>query len=270
MSLSKKNTIFSIITAMICLTSTVIAKTVNNNVPRDVEIGVGGDIKIEDVYRAKLEEIYEWHAHLHFESRYITEGRDNLSGKGIASLSSEFNYKEISIIPWVARGINTDYTEVNLNLVYGTKLLENLQVFAGYNSILSREANINSHDDEITLDLAYFHKKRFQILGSVYYSFDASGVFTNIALKKKYRLNNALSINLKAILGVNSGYVTDGHDGINYAQFRANFNYLIMKELELYAYTGYSLAVNRDNIRYTGDELLKNMFWGGIGLSYRF
>ncbi|MCW9047115.1 MAG: hypothetical protein OQK46_03470 [Gammaproteobacteria bacterium] len=183
MSLLKKNNLFSIITVMICLSSTVTAKT-DNNVPRDVEIGVGGDIKLEDVYRAKLEEIYEWHAHLLFESRYITEGRDNLSGKGLASLSSEFSYKDISIIPWVARAIHSDYTEVNLNLVYGTKLLENLQVFAAYNSIQSREGNISSHDNEISLDLAYFYKKRFQILGSFYYSFDASGVFTNISLKK--------------------------------------------------------------------------------------
>ncbi|MCW9047114.1 MAG: hypothetical protein OQK46_03465 [Gammaproteobacteria bacterium] len=43
-----------------------------------------------------------------------------------------------------------------------------------------------------------------------------------------------------------------------------------MKELDVYAYTSYSRAVNRDHIRYAGDELLKDLFWGGVGLSYRF
>lgn len=43
-----------------------------------------------------------------------------------------------------------------------------------------------------------------------------------------------------------------------------------MKEMDVYAYTGYNLAINRDSSRYTGDELLGDLFWGGVGLSYRF
>jgi len=53
-------------------------------------------------------------------------------------------------------------------------------------------------------------------------------------------------------------------------QLRANYSYQLMKEMDVYAYTSYSLAVNRDTKRYTGDELLRDVFWGGVGLSYRF
>lgn len=266
-----KNDLFGtifVITA--CLSTTVTAQTTKKEEPRDIEIGIGGNIKLEKLSRTKLEEKFDWHAHLLWESRYITEGRDNLSGKGIASISSEFNYKDINIVPWIANGISSDYSEFNLNIVYGTKLLDDLQIFAGYNHIQSREASISSNDNEISLDLVYFYKKRFQLLGSLYYSFDAKGAFMELALKKGYRINNALSLDFLATLGFNSGYVTDGHNGINYGQLRANFSYQIMKEMEVYAYTGYSLAVNRDNKRYSGDELLRDLFWGGVGLSYRF
>lgn len=58
---------------------------------REVELGPGpGDsIKLEQKYCTKIESQYEWHAHLLMESRYVTEGRDNSSGKRLLSVSTE-------------------------------------------------------------------------------------------------------------------------------------------------------------------------------------
>jgi len=260
-------TIFVVLTG---LSPPVSAQNTEDNDPRDVEIGAGGNVRLEKPYRTKLEEEFKWHAHLLWESRYVTEGRDNLSGKGINSASTEFTYKDINFVPWIASGIDTDYSEFNLNIVYGAKLLDDLEVFVGYNHIQSRESGSSSNDNEINLDLAYFYDNQFQIVTNLYYSFDAQGAFAEVAIKKGYLIDNTLSINLRAILGFNSGYVVDGHNGINHGQLLVRVSYQAINEMEVYAYTGYNQAINRDSNRYTGDELLRDFFWGGVGLSYRF
>jgi len=268
--LNKRNYFNAIAFVIFFLSESATAQPADEQDPRDVEIGAGGNIRLEKPYRTKLEEEFEWHTHFLWESRYVTEGRDNLSGKGIYSASTEFNYKDINIVPWIADAINTDYLEFNLNFVYGTKLHDSLELFVGYNHIQSRESGNSSNDNEISLDLAYFYDKRFQILTNIYYSFDAGGAFAEVAFKKSYRINNALLINFRAILGFNSGYVIDGHNGINHSQLLARASYQVNDKMEVYTYTAYNQAINRDNNRYTGDQLLDNFFWGGVGLSYRF
>jgi len=268
--LMKGSLLCCIFIALMGLSTPVTAQNTEDNDPRDVEIGAGGNIRLEKPYRTELEEAFKWHAHLLWESRYVTEGRDNLSGKGIFSASTEFNYKDINIVPWIADAINADYSEFNLNIVYATQLLDNLEFFVGYNYIRARESGSRSHDNEINFDLAYFYEKQFQIVTNVYYSFDAEGAFAEVAIKKGYRIDNAISINLRAALGFNSGYVVDGHNGINHGQLLASVSYQAIDKMEVYAYASYSLAINRDSNRYTGDELLGDFFWGGVGLSYRF
>jgi len=271
MSLLNNNGFFySIAIVLSCILTPVTSLIANAQDPRDVEIGSGGNIKLEKPYRTNIEEAFEWHAHVLWESRYITEGRDNLSGKGIYSASTEFNYKDINIVPWIANAINTNYSEFNLNIVYGQQLLDNLELFVGYSHIQARESGVNSNDNEISLDLAYFHEKRFQILTNIYYSFDAEGAFMEVAIKKGYRIGNMISVDLRTTFGFNSGYIIDGHNGINHGQLLARASYLAMKEFEVSAYAGYNAAINRDSTRYAGDELLRDFFWGGIGMSYRF
>jgi len=57
---------------------------------------------------------------------------------------------------------------------------------------------------------------------------------------------------------------------MNHGQLLANASYLVIDELEVYAYTGYNKAIDRDINRYSGDELLRDFFWAGAGLIYQF
>lgn len=267
--LTTRNNVLIISLSLYCLFNTASAQTNDNSDPRNVEIGAGGNIKLESPKRSALENRFEWHAHFLWESRYMTEGRDNLSGKSIYSLSTELTYNDFSFVPWVAEGINTDYSELNLNIIYAAKLYQNLDVFVAYNLIQSQESATTTNDNEISLDLAYFHNKHFYLLATFYYSYDTEGAFSELAIKKAYRVHN-ISMSLKGILGFNGGYVTNGHNGINNAQLRANFSYHIKKSIEAYAYASYSSAINRDTVNYADDELLRDLLWYGIGLSYRF
>lgn len=238
--------------------------------PRPVEVGPGGDIKQEGKHRTKAESLFEWHAHVFWESRYVTEGRDNLSGNSLISASSEFALDEFSVVPWIAASPDEDYTEINLNVVYGTTLTEDVVVYAGYNRVHSRDSGINANDNEISLDLAYKWVKHFQILASIYHSFDADGSFMEMAVKFRRALNSKIHYGARGVLGINAGYIPDGHNGFNHVQLRASIAYHPLTQLDIYAYTAYTQAINRDAIQYAGDELLGDFTWVGVGSSYRF
>ncbi len=238
---------------------------------RPVEAGPGGKIKLEPKFRTRAETLYEWHAHASWESRYVTEGRDNLSGDGIVSLSSEFVIDNLSIIPWIADSPGTDYSEFNLNIVYGFKLNDQLDIYTGYNHIQAREAGVSSNDNELSVDLAYKIRKRLNLLASVYHSFDAEGSFMELAVSSGFPLQQKkIKLGVKAILGANAGYIADGHRGLNHMQVRLNLAYQPQDAIDLNTFVGYNLAINRDEDRYSGDELLRDFFWAGLGLAYRF
>lgn len=237
---------------------------------KPVEAGPGGDIKLEGKRRTRAESMFDWHAHLHWENRYVTEGRDNLSGKGLVSISSEFAWDGFSVIPWIADSPAADYSEFNLNIIYGTRLLKNIEIYAGYNHIQTRDSGIDTSDNEISLDLAYTPLKHFYVLASVYHSFEADGSFMELTVKKGHPIDKNLHLSVRGILGANAGYVSDGHDGLNHFQVRSTIAYHSLKQMEIYAYAGYNRAIDRDATRYAGDELLDNFFLGGIGITYRF
>lgn len=237
---------------------------------KPVEVGPGGDIKLEGKYRTQAESLFDWHAHMLWENRYVTEGRDNLSGKGLVSMSSEFTMDGLSVIPWIADSPAADYSEFNLNLIYGTKLLDNLEIYLGYNHIRSRDSGVDSNDNEISLDLSSSQLKQQYVLASIYHSFETDGSFMELAVKQGYRIDQSMHASARVVVGINDGYAPDGHKGLNHFQIRANFAYHPTKEMEIYAYTGYNRAINRDEIRYAGDQLLGNYFWAGMGITYRF
>ncbi len=238
--------------------------------PRDVEIGAGGNIRPEKAYRTDIEEEFDWHIHFLWEDRYVTEGRDNLLGNNIYSVSTEFTYKNLNIVPWVADSNNMDYSEFNLNIVYGTKPNDEVELFIGYNHIQSRESGSHFNDHEIGLDLAYYFNEQFHILTNIYYSFDAKGAFTEFSLNKSFQIDNSIIVSLRTLLGFNAGYVVNGHSGANHGQFLARMSYQIIDKTEAYAYSGYNLAIDRKSDRFIDDKLLRDFFWGGVGLSYRF
>ena len=237
---------------------------------QELEVGVGGNIKHTHTDVNYKNKEFDLHIHPLWESRYVTEGRDNLAGNGIASIATEVNYKNFAVIPWAAKGISSDYSELNLNAIYTAHLSEQIEMYVGYNYIKAREYGIDAHDNELSLDVAYFYADDIQLLSSVYYSFDASGTFLEMAVKKGFNINDLLSVDIQSGVGFNAGYVNDGHNGINNVKFTANLSYQLFNQLALYTYTSYSIAVNKDEKRFAGDETLRYIFWGGVGQSYQY
>jgi hypothetical protein len=237
---------------------------------RPVEAGSGGIIKPEHEYRSDAESRFDMHVHGLLESRYVTEGIDNLAGDAVISVSSETNVADLSFVPWLAYSDAADYAELNLNFVYGVQLKESLTAYLGYNHIRVHYRDEASHDNEINLDLYYHGLKHVQFFTTLYHSFQLDGTFLEAAVRNDTQVDSQTLFSLLFLLGANAGYVPDGHDGINHAQLRANIDYNPSARLEFYGYIAYNQAVNRDAVRYSGDELLGNFAWAGAGLAYRF
>ena len=249
-------------------TQTVNAGKYDNH--RKIEVGTGGKIKTKKTHRTEVESQFDWHTHLLWESRYVSEGRDNLSGDNIISLSSDFIFDKLTFVPWVAYSAGADYSELNLNVVYSTSLTKELTASLGYNHIRSRYHGEGAWDNEISLDLDHKLLNQLAVFASIYHSFDANGSFTDIGTRYEYTQSKKVHYHVEASLGANAGYISDGHNGLNHFQIRADASYLPMMQIEFYTYVGYNNAINRDATQYAGDELLEDFFWGGIGLNYLF
>lgn len=235
-----------------------------------IETGVGGTLKQENELRTAAESLYELHAHLAWESRYVTEGRDNLAGNSITSLSTELNLGELNIIPWLAHSSGADYSELNINVVYGKKLTDSLTIYVGYDRIYSRLSGVNIDDNEVGLGLSYQWLEYIKMSALTYYSFAAEGSFMEASVSYQRVLKKKLDFIVQGKLGANAGYISDGHDGLNYAHLLASVDYHALTRMDIYAYAGYNQAINRDAVQYAGDELLGDFIWGGVGFTYRF
>jgi hypothetical protein len=238
---------------------------------KPVEAGPGGGLKLETEYRTEVESQYKWHAHMLWESRYVTEGRDNLQGDGLVSISSEFNLGEaFTIIPWLADSPDTDYSEFNLSFIGGTRLTEHILLYAGYTWLYARAEAESANDDEISLGMDYDWTENLGAAAVVYHSFLTSGTFMEMTVRYGEILGQEMDYSIQAILGANDGYVIEGHDGLNHFQLRAYLNYHPVTNVEFYALAGYSQAIDKDVDNNAEDESLGNFVWGGIGFIYLF
>jgi len=233
-----------------------------------VEIGPGGQFRKETGYRTGVEDEKPIHAHLLWESRYVSEGRDNLDGKGLASMTSDVSVHDFTFAPWVAHGYDSDYSELNLNVVYGTQLNEHLEVYTGYAHLQIHEASDHAHDNEVGAELLFTGLAGADVQGTVYHSFEAHGAFFEMSLLRTRNINDQLTLTAGSTLGINDGYIAHGHNGLNHLQFRAQLAYHPSARIEMIAYTGYNIAIDSTPDRYPGDLSLHDFFWGGVGVIY--
>lgn len=239
-------------------------------IPQPVETGPGGSIKIESAYRAEAEAEQPVHFHALWESRYVTEGRDNLSGKSLASMSSDITRGNFTFAPWLAYSDSADYKELDLNFLYGIPLHEKLIAYAGFTHIRSHDTGSKTHDNEVSLDLVYTGNEYIDTTLSWYYSFTTDSSFYDLILRNEQFINDKLTIHLNAIAGFNAGYIQLGHDGLNYTQLRLNLAYHPWSQTEVTAYVGYNHAIDSDPEWYAEDANLSDFAWGGFGMIYRF
>lgn len=203
-----------------------------------------------------------------WDSRYVTEGRDNLDNAGIQTTSINYEYGLFGMQIWNGWGYESGYDELNLipSLNYHYK---NVDLYFSFNH--KRFIQDNDYDNEIGSGISYSGLPYNISLGfDWYHSFTYEGSFYELSLGSEF--NPAESVTIEPIMtfGINGGYITDGHDGANHVNFKIDGKYEIADTVDVLGYIGYNIPINHDPAAYPGDRLLKHFIWGGIGLEVRF
>jgi hypothetical protein len=210
---------------------------------------------------------FEAHAHAGWESRYFSEGRDALDGKSLWTGTLELGYDHFSGGVWYGSSSDQNYDEWQYSLAL-TQESEGYEFYLGYTYLGFHKDN--DSDSEWSAGISY-GELPFALEASLdaSYSMDAEGTFFEWSTGRKFNPNETLQLSLSGILGWNEGYVSDGHDGLNFFALRTGAKADLSEKLSLVAHGAQSFAVDRDPTL-SGDQLLKDFFHFGLGLEWSF
>jgi len=204
---------------------------------------------------------------LAWDSRYVSEGRDNLDGAGLWSGAVETIWNNWLFGVWHAEASDLAYTELNLFLEHGIALGEFLEIYAGYTHL--RFPDDNAIDNELGAGVLYTGLPWGLEAGvDWYHSFQADGSFVEASLFGGYEMASGLVLSPGAVLGFNGGYIADGHDGANHLALVLALDYPLTQSLEIGCHLSYNFALDSDPASFGDDELLRDFFHGGVALTW--
>ncbi|MBN1676181.1 MAG: hypothetical protein JXR37_34370 [Kiritimatiellae bacterium] len=202
---------------------------------------------------------------LAWDSRYVTEGRDNLDGHSLVGTTVEAAYKGLSLGVWYAATPDVeDYREFNAFAAYNVEW-KGIEAYVSYNHL--RFLSDEQHDNEVGAGMAFPALPGNLALGlDWYYSFESEGSFFEISLEGEYEVHDRLTLTPAGVLGFNSGYIADGHDGANNFTLSIDASTPIKDGIDLIARVAYTWGIDADPHRYPEDEFLNDFAYGGIAI----
>jgi hypothetical protein len=203
-----------------------------------------------------------------WDSRYVSEGRDNLAGDSLAGTTIEAAYKGLSVNVWYASSPDTDYREVNVGTAY-TLEWDEWEAYVSYTFL--RFLSDKENDNEVGAGLSYSGLPAGFTAGvDGYYSFDAEGAFFETYIDREYEVADWLTLTPAVVMGWNAGYMADGHDGANHLALVLEAAVPLKAGLELSGNIAYSFAINDNADKYEEDDVLRSMFYAGVALNVSF
>lgn len=203
-----------------------------------------------------------------WDSRYVSEGRDNLDGDSLFGTAVELGWRGFTLGAWYGFSPDGPYDEFNAFLEYGFKLGE-FECYLGYNHLQFTSAG--THDNEVGAGIAY---TGFDcgIVPAVdwYFSFDAGGSIIEFSLVREFEVVPWLVLEPAVVFGINEGYVSDGHDGANQIAATLSATVPVSDNVELGAYLSYNWELRSNAVAHPDDALLKDFFYGGVALTVSF
>lgn len=200
-----------------------------------------------------------------WDSRYVSEGRDNLAGDGLAGATVELGWRGLTLGSWYASSPDNGYDELNLGAAYALEF-GRLETALGYTYLDFPVDDEDDHEIGLGLGLADI-PGGFELGLESYYSFEATGAFFEAAAARPVELGHLLSVAPVALFGANAGYIADGHDGLNNAALLLEAAVPLKPGVALTAYIGHNWAINSEPEQYSEDEALKDFGFGGVALT---
>ena len=202
-----------------------------------------------------------------WQSRYVTEGRDNLNGASLQVSHLELEHDIFKLDVWNGWGYDAHYDELNIIPAIEFKTDE-FKFYINYNR---KQFYPRNFDNEIGAGFIYKGLPYNLYAGfDWYHSFTSDGSFFEMVLSKDISPKQYLTFTPSIILGINENYIPDGHDGLNHLGLQLEGEYELLRYLGLFTRLHYNVAIDADSNQYTGDTLLYNFLWGEIGIEIPF
>lgn len=216
--------------------------------------------------RIRTEKDYTAHIYLGWDSRYISEGRDNLAGDSLGITSAELTVKHIAAGVWYARSPENPYDEAQVSLA-AIKSLGIFDLYLSWTHI--RYDSLQEFDNEVGAGFT-LAKLPFELEFTLdtYYSWKAEGLFLEAGLRRPWKIFSFLQFTPSLHAGANAGYIRDGHRGPDHLTGRAEIEYLIAEMFSVIAHGSYSQTLGFDQ-NLAGDKSLKNLAYVGIGFLWK-
>ncbi len=208
---------------------------------------------------------------LGWDSKYLTQGRDNLPESGIYWMDTAVEYQGFTTYVLLGRADNQTYTEWNLGLEYALNLSEHLAANLGYQRI-QVYGDDHCQDNELFAEIAYT-KAPWLVPSIAYvYSTEAKGAFVELSLHSYWDLTDQFTLSPYITQGLDFGYSTQEHDGRNHLQWGLEANYTLNDNMSLSGHISHSLAqtdIEQEAVS-NGDFSSQNQTYAGLHFNMSF
>jgi hypothetical protein len=102
------------------------------------------------------------------------------------------------------------------------------------------------------------------------YSTESEGMFFETGLTGEWQLRPQLNLASWLKLGINQGYIPDGHDGLNHLEAGVSVRTPLTESLEIELYLVGVTAIDRDPSRFPEDQSLGDHVEGGLNIGTHF
>lgn len=205
---------------------------------------------------------------LGYDSRYVSEGRDNLFGDSLLHGALEFSMDDFLFGLWYADSPENPYNEFNAHIEYGFQLGD-VEGYLGYTHL--RFPDDDDHDNEIALSFSYGKLPWGLTTGlDMTYSFDADGVFLEASLTREFTPCDWLTLGPGIVFGWNEGYVSSGHRGANHVAALIAAMVPLGDTVELAGYLSYNMAIDSSPLQSPDDLTLDDFLYGGLSVNFVF
>lgn len=199
-----------------------------------------------------------------YDSRYISEGRNNIVDGGIAWI--QLSHELASSMSLVGLyGAGNDYDELNLSLVY-SKTVSEVDYYISFTRLEFFQDNLN--DNELGLGAAYAFSTYvpFTMAVDAVYSTDAAGAFVELSLATDVVIKPDLTLRPYIKAGLDFGYASANKKGHNHSALGAVFTFSQSDSLSFNFLLEHTIAgshVQRETNQ-------KNQSWFGLHLIYSY
>lgn len=208
---------------------------------------------------------------LGWDSKYLSQGRDNLQQGGIYWMNAAVQYGNLTTFAAVGRGDSQDYTEWNIGLEYSFNLTDNLEANLGYQRI-EGYSNDRCRDNELFAELAYTATPWLVPSVNYVYSTEAAGYLVEVSLHSYWDITEQFTLTPYITEGFDFGYRTEAHDGRNNLQFGLEAAYQLAPNISVSGHISHSIAQGdiEQEAAVNGDLSSQDQTYAGIYFSMTF